>query len=353
MFESWSTIQPPEGVRAWSQHPLGGSLVDQLRATAPGDCAERVERFGAWERLIGFLQAQQIQEIAGFLAAARLDPEFGDDPEQVFASVAAEVAAMGRLAPRTADNRVAEAVVFTARLPQVLDALGRGEISLASARAIADETAAVSPRLLAELQRRVLAEAAGRTTGQIRAHTRRVIAELEPDALRRRAQAKQQERHVRVDPDTDGMAYLSAYLRADDAHLIYQIIDHYARAAKTPDDTRTPDARRADTLVDLICEHPTLDATTQTLNNTAINTSGGGDMTPKPAAPAANAGAQADAETDTGAGAEPAAEPETGAEPEHEAGADAKGGAGPVADAEPAVDADAEAERGTECERGT
>jgi hypothetical protein len=261
--ESWSGPPPeselwlqsePGPYPMWSDYGPDGLLATVLAQASGGPCGERVERIGGWERVIAWVQAEQIREIAGLARAAEADPAFGDDPEQVYASVCAEVGLMARVASRTARARVDDAVTLAERLPATLAALSSGRISLPSARAVVEETLALDESLLAEAERRILARAAGRTTGQIRADARRVVARLDAEAVRRRAEQARRERSVRLIPELDGMATLAAYLPAHDAVAAYGVLDGYARRAGGPGDDRPMDARRADALVDLVLD---------------------------------------------------------------------------------------------------
>ncbi|MDT7619152.1 MAG: hypothetical protein QOF99_53 [Pseudonocardiales bacterium] len=261
--ESWSGPPPeselwlesePGPYPIWSEFGPDGLLATVLAQVSGGPCGERVERIGSWERVIAWVQAEQIREIAGLARAAEADPAFGDDPEQVYASVCAEVGLMARVASRTARARVDDAVTLAERLPATLAALSSGRISLPSARAVVEETMVLDESLLAEAERRILARAAGRTTGQIRADSRRVVARLDAEAVRRRAEQARRERSVRLIPEPDGMATLAAYLPAHEAVAAYGVLDGYARRAGGPGDDRPMDARRADALVDLLLD---------------------------------------------------------------------------------------------------
>jgi hypothetical protein len=261
--ESWSGPPPeselwlesePGPYPIWSEYGPDGLLATVLAQVSGGPCGERVERIGGWERVIAWVQAEQIREIAGLARAAEADPAFGDDPEQVYASVCAEVGLMARIASRTARARVDDAVTLAERLPATLAALSSGRISLPSARAVVEETMVLDESLLAEAERRILARAAGRTTGQIRADSRRVVARLDAEAVRRRAEQARRERSVRLIPEPDGMATLAAYLPAHEAVAAYGVLDGYARRAGGPGDDRPMDARRADALVDLLLD---------------------------------------------------------------------------------------------------
>lgn len=243
----------PSG-EAWSTYLPDGMLGDILSVADGGSSWDRLERIGGWERLIAWAQAAQVREIAGFAAAALTDPVYGGDTEQVESSVVAEVGLMTRLAPRTAAGRVADATALVERLPETLRALSEGRISLPAARAIVEETASLGREHLEAVQARVLARAGDQTPSQIRAATRRAVARADADAVRRRAEQVRQERHVRLIPEPDGMATLSAYLPAPSAVAVYGVLDECARRAGGPDEARSMDARRADALVDLILD---------------------------------------------------------------------------------------------------
>jgi Domain of unknown function (DUF222) len=305
--ESWSGPPPeselwlesePGPYPIWSDYGPDGLLATVLAQVSGGPCGERVERIGSWERVIAWVQAEQIREIAGLARAAEADPAFGDDPEQVYASVCAEVGLMARVASRTARARVDDAVTLAERLPATLAALSSGRISLPSARAVVEETLALDESLLAEAERRILARAAGRTTGQIRADARRVVARLDAEAVRRRAERARRERSVRLIPEPDGMATLAAYLPAHEAVAAYDVLDGYARRAGGPGDDRPMDARRADALVDLVLDQLHASATT----TAGPGATGGGTASAGAAGAAGATGAGAGAAGAGGAG---------------------------------------------------
>jgi len=233
----------------WSSYLPDGLLADVLAGqVGKGSRFERLERIGGWERLIAWAQAQQAREIAGFIAVAE-----GEESEQAMQSAVAEVGLMVRVSPRAADARVSHALTLAERLPATLAALGRGDISLPSSRAIAEETANLPAAEAATVEQQVLRRAAAQTPGRILAATRRAVLNADPDAVRRRHERARRERGVWVQDEPDGMAGLYARLSAPDAISVQSVLDEYARRSSGPDDTCTIDERRADALVDLIC----------------------------------------------------------------------------------------------------
>ncbi|WP_285601912.1 DUF222 domain-containing protein, partial [Kineosporia sp. NBRC 101731] len=86
---------------------------------------------------------------------------------------------------------------------------------------------------------------------------RRAIQKADPEAARRRREAKKKERCVHAYPLTDGMGGLDAVLQADDVMLIHSVLDaladacrDYSRRAGSPD-PRSHQERRADAFVSI------------------------------------------------------------------------------------------------------
>jgi hypothetical protein len=251
MFDFMGFALPSPEAQPWSSYAPDGLLADMMSEAAGRSGWERIERIGAWERLIAWAQAAQLLEIARVATEAT-----GPAPEDTAASVTAEVGLMTRVAPRTAQARVDLAVTLLERLPATLAALSAGTISLPSARAIADETVSLDTAGAADAENRVLRRAGHQTPSQVRAATRRAVAGIDADAVRRRAEQARRERNVSLTSEPDGMATLSAYLPAHEAVAAYGMIDDHARHAGAATDGRSMDARRADALVDLTTNNP-------------------------------------------------------------------------------------------------
>ncbi|MGH4019142.1 MAG: DUF222 domain-containing protein, partial [Pseudonocardiaceae bacterium] len=216
-----------------------------------------LERVGGFERVVSWVQAHQLRQIAAFIghAQARYTRPANRSAQlwdsEMWNSAVAEVALMLRVSTRTAAWRVDEAVMLVGRLPAALAALEAGTISLAAARAIAEETINLGAAALAEVQAEVLARAGTQTPGQIRSAARRAVLRVDPTAARVRHEQAKAQRGVWLHDDPDGMATLLARLPAAEAVGVFAVIDEHARRAAACDD-RTADARRADALVDLV-----------------------------------------------------------------------------------------------------
>ncbi|MGH3828375.1 MAG: DUF222 domain-containing protein, partial [Pseudonocardiaceae bacterium] len=241
----------------WSEYVPDGLLADML--SRPGDVApehrefESLERVGAWERVIAWAQAGQVREMDSFMRSAEArNTALGASTSQAHESAVAEVGLMLSTSARTAACRVGDAWSLCTRLPGTLAALEQGRITLAKARVIDEETMNLAEEHTAAVEHLVLAKARKQTPGQLRVATRRAVLSADPAAGRKRAERARCERGVRMWPEPDGMATLSAYLPAAEATGVFTVLDEHARHAGSPGDERGIEARRADTLVDLV-----------------------------------------------------------------------------------------------------
>ncbi len=250
MFEEQPT-EPP--VTDWAKQSVSGLLFDLLDAADPVSGFDAVERIGARARLVAAAQGEELREIAAYVRAVQAAPPVKLKDYEISQWVAAEVGAMLGLSPRSATNRVGEAVTFAERLPRTLDELCGGFLTLASARAIEEETSHLTPEEAAEVERVIHPKAREKTPRGVRAAARRAVARLDPERVRRRREKAVTERAVGWSPQPDGMGLLEALLPAERVMEILGIIDTYAQnTGGGPSDDRTMDARRADALVDLL-----------------------------------------------------------------------------------------------------
>jgi hypothetical protein len=241
----------------WSEYVPDGMLADLLAQPAETDADHRefeaLERVGGWERVIAWAQARQIREMTSFMHSAQArNRELGAWDSQAHESAVAEVGLMLRASARTAACRVGDAWSLYTRLPATLAALESGRITLTKARIIDTETMNLSDEHAAAVQAQVLDKARQQTPGQLRVATRRAVVSADPGAAQKRAEQASRERGVRMWPEADGMATLSAYLPAADAVGVFAVLDEHARRAGSTSDERSMDARRGDALVDLV-----------------------------------------------------------------------------------------------------
>ena len=244
------------------------SLADRLREAVPGvelvrilaaldlgdvddlgdvndlgdvDDATLVEAMAGWERVAAWGASRQ----AALVSELRRRRE----PQGCVAYLGDEIAARLACTRHAGDQRLGLAVGLE-RLPAVADALATGLIDVRKATVIVEDLLHVPEPSAQAAASAVLVDAPTMTAPQVRARLRRLEIDRDPDGAATRHERARKERHVELTPTSDSMAWLAAWLPADDAVSIYTALTAIAGTA-APDDPRPLGARRADALVDL------------------------------------------------------------------------------------------------------
>lgn len=97
------------------------------------------------------------------------------------------------------------------------------------------------------------AHAAHHTAPQTKSWLDRRLIAIDPAAAESRHERASGRRHVQVNPLADGMAELVAYLPAVSARWAFDTLTAAAHSSDGPDEHRTLEQRRADSLIDLLC----------------------------------------------------------------------------------------------------
>ncbi|MEU6699624.1 DUF222 domain-containing protein [Pseudonocardia sp. NPDC046786] len=316
-----------------SERVPGPALVTVLarppdRSATGGD---RLERIGALERVIGWLQTVQDAEMASFVtdaeaAMARLltDRDSADGPPGPFDTVGhasrsatAEIQLMLHLTGAAMLRRLEHARRLHEPVHGPTTELARaGLLTPVKARKILDGTADLTDEQAARLQAAVLPAAPRQTVGQLRVAIDRFLTALADRELpaRRRDRAIRS-RSVELQAEPQGMATLRVFLPAAAAVGVYAVLDEHARRCGTSD-PRTMDQRRTDVLTDLVLREtgwPGPGAgTTASRPGGAATTSGADPARTEPS----NARPSSTGPTSAGAGsAGPAAAPSGGYDP--------------------------------------
>ncbi|BCW78115.1 HNH endonuclease signature motif containing protein [Arthrobacter sp. NicSoilC5] len=177
-------------------------------------------------------------------------------------AVAAEIGCVLALGPRAAGSFLVTSHAVTATLPRTLEALQAGAISWSHAVVMADETACLDPDGAAALEAHFLDPdapdpARGCPVGQLPAHRFKAKARTwrerhQAGSIEQRHAKGVGDRRVEFRPDQDGMAWLSAYLPADQAQAGWNRLTAAARGRQGPDETRSMPQLRADTFANAI-----------------------------------------------------------------------------------------------------
>ncbi len=148
-------------------------------------------------------------------------------------AVTAELATALHVPERTMERQIDEAWALSTALPATLAALRSGSISLQHARVVVEETSTLGDDadLRGRLDERLAVVAATKTAASLRREARSLREELQVETIAERHRAARANRRVELEAAHDGMAWLHAFLPADDAMLIKDRLDHVARAA--------------------------------------------------------------------------------------------------------------------------
>jgi hypothetical protein len=119
-----------------------------------------------------------------------------------------EIAAALTLTKRGADQVLSLAVALR-RLPLTCQALTAGDIDLPRAMVIADEVTGLGNEHAAAVEQAVIGAAAGQTTGELRAATRRAVLSADPGAARKRKERALQDARVERWDEHGGTAALA------------------------------------------------------------------------------------------------------------------------------------------------
>lgn len=149
-------------------------------------------------------------------------------------------------------------------------------ISVRQAQVIVDETLTVPDEALPAFEDAVLKNGAQLTAPRLKTRCRVVREKLHPETITARRVAAAADRHIELTPDNDGMAWLSAYLPAEQACGIEHRLTFMARALQNPQEDRTLTQLKADTLADLLTHHCTPGPTETTESGNAAAAGGAG-----------------------------------------------------------------------------
>ncbi|BCW54258.1 hypothetical protein StoSoilB19_16320 [Arthrobacter sp. StoSoilB19] len=181
-------------------------------------------------------------------------------------AVAAEIGCVLALGPRAAASFLATSHALTSSLPRTLEALQSGTLSWQHAIVMADETASLDAAGAAALEAHFLPPdtpdpdapdldahdpARGCPVGELPAHRFRVKARTwrerhHAESIEKRHARGVAERRVEFRADRDGMAWLGAYLPADQAMSGWNRLTAAARGLQGPAEDRTMPQLRAD-----------------------------------------------------------------------------------------------------------
>ncbi len=276
---SWWSMPVREDVAKVLSLPAGPALLTVLQELAAGRCSaehagEAMPGDPAPGSAPGFPCGCQLVVLAAWRAvtnwtavrsAQALTEAVGPEPVAVRADgvrpgivdpAREEVAVATRMVPNSMAVVMRRARALTA-FPEAAALASEGVLPLWTVEQVCQSAARLSDedaeRVVAEWCRRVRVRASGRNPmngmGAMKSANRLILAAPSYRELRDRARKG---RRVEVWGNGDGTATLSAVLPEECAHRVYRRLSAIARGLDDADDDRSMDAKRADTLVDVL-----------------------------------------------------------------------------------------------------
>ena len=233
----------------------GADSSDPLRDLADG-CLDGLAEVARLEARTAALKASLAADYAR--AATALAPPAGSPAEATARDLAllAEIACVLTISERTAAALLADAQALATGLPLTRAALRSGTISWQHARIIIDQSHTLDPDGTTALEAHFLdphashpargCPAGDLVPARFRAKARTWRERHHPESIEERHTTSATDRRIEYHPDTDGMAWLSAYLPATTAAGIWNRCTAAARALQNPHEPRTLTQLRAD-----------------------------------------------------------------------------------------------------------
>lgn len=248
-----------EETALWASDSVMGPLVGQLahHPVTHRDLESSLESLGELASLRAWLDAQEaklLTRVTELVVGGLAQQGYGGPVAEEYGEslAAAEVGATLRMPDRTATQLIKQAQLLVDHFPATVEALQLGRISRRHAIVVAQECCDVPQQEVPEFEEQLLDIARGTTAAKLGHRARRLREELHPESLTVRRKKKVLERSVSVEPCRDGMAWLSAYLPAEQAYGIANRLDVTARSLQGPGEHRTLGQLRADVFSDLL-----------------------------------------------------------------------------------------------------
>jgi hypothetical protein len=226
----------------------GGFGDDPLQRVADGalDVLAGVARS---EAKLAAVKAQAVQVLAAATSVVNGPPSSPQEATAQDRSLVAEVGCALVIGDRAAGALLAESHALATALPRTLAALGSGTISWQHAREMVDQTVGLDRAGAAALEAHFLdpdtpRPAGAATIGEMPAYRFKAKARTwrerhHPESLEKRHTKAAADRRVEYRPDQDGMAWLSAYLPADQAMAGWNRLTALSRGMQGPHEART------------------------------------------------------------------------------------------------------------------
>ncbi|MFZ0323453.1 MAG: DUF222 domain-containing protein [Actinomycetes bacterium] len=233
--------------------PPGSPSARLVESIVVGDLSEqgRVDFAQACERLAAWAAARQLPAIVDHIGRNEEPDRAGN--ERAFLDQSCWLTEMQvslNLSETALRSRLSMARALTGPLSGTYERFLAGDLSFMHVRAIVETADGMRVEHVAELERRVLARASGKTIGELRRLARTVADRLDVDAATRRHAQASRDRSVQRWHEPDGVAALMVRGPATDIEAVWAALSTLA-GPRAADDPRRLDARRFDALLGL------------------------------------------------------------------------------------------------------
>ena len=157
-----------------------------------------------------------------------------------------ELATALTLPESTIESLVTDSEILVNDLPATFESLSFGAISWRHAQIVASQAASLPTEARAAFEERVLPFALTHTSSRFNRYAREQRERMHPDSIEERHETAASKRSVDLQPGSDGMAWLTAFLPAPTAHAIFDRLTDAAQLAVRDGDARTLGQLRAD-----------------------------------------------------------------------------------------------------------
>lgn len=242
-------------------HRLQSDLCRVGAAGADAAAADWVDLAGSCQQLINMVGAMQTVALAHLAATedvvrddGTIEEEFRGLGHQRLDAPALVHDLLG-LTASAATDRVATAVDLVTRHPTVVEVMRAGRLDVYRAGIVAEELAEASREVCAEVVDQIGTHLGTEAGGALRRRTRRVLARVDADLLRRKAERARAERSLRRCAFAPGVDEWSAKVPVEEsrtARTAWSVVDGLARRYLTEGRCAGIEQARADALMDLI-----------------------------------------------------------------------------------------------------
>ncbi|WP_240191235.1 HNH endonuclease signature motif containing protein [Microbacterium hominis] len=210
------------------------------------------------DAMVAVFAAERYRRVAAYRREALADATGRGLVDVAERAIRLELAAALRITEQAAGQLIAHAHVLETRYPAALDALAAARVTQRHVQVLIDLLDPLTPAESDTVLPRAIELAEAEPVGTFRRRLRALIDQVRVQTLPDRHERALQERRVFIEPADDGMAWLTAYLPAVEAHAIHARLTAIAKTvvAGDPDarDDRTRDQARADVLGDLLID---------------------------------------------------------------------------------------------------